>query len=84
VLHAGGVLGPNALVSGQLADWGLPGPGRYVTVYANAGHVFMYVAALRFDTSYNGTDTGPNAGHSGPRSSDRPCARQLANEDFAH
>jgi hypothetical protein len=67
VLHAGRALGPNALVSGQLADWGLPGPGRYVTVYANAGHAFMYVAGLRFDTSYNGTDTGPNAGRSGPR-----------------
>ena len=59
VLHAGGALGPNALVSGELANWGLPGPGRYVTVYANSGHAFMYVAGLRFDTSYNGTDTGP-------------------------
>lgn len=67
VLHAGGALGPNALVSGELASWGLPGPGRYVTVYANNGHAFMYVAGLRFDTSYNGTDTGPNAGQSGPR-----------------
>ena len=67
MLHAGGVLGPNALVSGELANWGLPGPGRYVTVYANAGHVFMYVAGLRFDTSYNATDTGPNAGQPGPR-----------------
>ena len=65
VLHAGGVLGPNALVSGELADCGLPGPGRYVTVYANAAHAFMYVAGLRFDTSYNGTDTGPNAGQAG-------------------
>jgi hypothetical protein len=67
LLHAGGVLGPNALVSGELANWGLPGPGRYVTVYANAGHAFMYVAGLRFDTSYNSTDTGPNAAHGGPR-----------------
>jgi hypothetical protein len=67
VLHAGGALGPNALVSGQLARWGLPGPGRYVTVYANPGHAFAYVAGLRFDTSYNGTDTGPNAGRPGPR-----------------
>ena len=67
VLHAGGVLGASALVSGELANWGLPGPGRYVTVYADNGHVFMYVAGLRFDTSYNGTDTGPNAGKAGPR-----------------
>jgi cell wall-associated NlpC family hydrolase len=39
------------LVSGQLAEWGEPGPGRWITIYANAGHVFMYVAGLRFDTS---------------------------------
>ncbi len=67
VLHAGRALGSSALVSGDLAHWGLPGPGKYVTVYANNGHAFMYVAGLRFDTSYNGTDTGPNAGKSGPR-----------------
>ncbi|MEA2246875.1 MAG: peptidoglycan DL-endopeptidase CwlO [Solirubrobacteraceae bacterium] len=39
------------LVSGRLAEWGEPGPGRWITIYANAGHVFMYVAGLRFDTS---------------------------------
>jgi hypothetical protein len=39
------------ITSGQLAHWGAPGPGRWVTIYANAGHTFMYVAGLRFDTS---------------------------------
>jgi len=38
------------MVSGQLAHWGLPGPGRWITIYANAEHVFMVVAGLRFDT----------------------------------
>jgi cell wall-associated NlpC family hydrolase len=38
------------LVSGELANWGLPGPGKWITVFANAGHTFMYVAGLRFDT----------------------------------
>lgn len=38
------------MVSGELATWGLPGPGRWITVFANAGHTFMYVAGLRFDT----------------------------------
>jgi hypothetical protein len=37
-------------VSGQLAHYGSPGPGRWVTIYANAEHVFMVVAGLRFDT----------------------------------
>jgi hypothetical protein len=39
------------ITSGLLAKWGRPGPGRWITIYANAGHVFMYVAGLRFDTS---------------------------------
>jgi len=38
------------MVSGQLAQWGDSGPGRWITVFANAGHTFMYVAGLRFDT----------------------------------
>jgi hypothetical protein len=38
------------VVSGQLINWGAPGRGRWITVFANAGHTFMYVAGLRFDT----------------------------------
>ncbi|MDX6701236.1 MAG: peptidoglycan DL-endopeptidase CwlO [Baekduia sp.] len=49
-LAAAGLL-DRPLTSGQLARWGAPGPGRYVTIYANAGHTFMYVDGLRFDTS---------------------------------
>ncbi|HEY6397294.1 MAG TPA: hypothetical protein VIX82_07550 [Solirubrobacteraceae bacterium] len=40
----------SSVVSGQLENWGAPGPGRWITVFANAGHTFMYVAGLRFDT----------------------------------
>ena len=49
-LAAAGLL-DTPLTSGQLARWGAPGPGRWITIYANAGHTFMYVAGLRFDTS---------------------------------
>lgn len=38
------------MVSGELAHWGDPGPGRWITIYANGGHTFMFVAGLRFDT----------------------------------
>jgi peptidoglycan hydrolase CwlO-like protein len=38
------------MVSGDFESWGLPGPGRWITVYANAGHVWMTVAGWRFDT----------------------------------
>jgi hypothetical protein len=37
--------------SSALARFGRPGRGRWVTIYANAGHAFMTVAGLRFDTS---------------------------------
>jgi cell wall-associated NlpC family hydrolase len=40
----------STVVSGQLESWGQPGPGKWITVFANAGHTFMYVAGLRFDT----------------------------------
>lgn len=49
-LAAGGMLGWSQ-TSGQLMSWGAPGPGRWITIYANGGHVFMVVAGLRFDTS---------------------------------
>lgn len=39
-----------SVVSGGLMSYGLPGPGKWVTVFANQGHTFMYVAGLRFDT----------------------------------
>jgi cell wall-associated NlpC family hydrolase len=36
--------------SGTLESFGDPGPGAWVTLYASADHVFMYVAGLRWDT----------------------------------
>lgn len=37
--------------STMLEAFGEPGPGTWVTIYANAGHTFMVVAGLRYDTS---------------------------------
>jgi len=37
-------------VSGQFMSYGDPGPGKWVTIFASNGHVYMYVAGLRFDT----------------------------------
>ncbi|HEX3692763.1 MAG TPA: lytic transglycosylase domain-containing protein [Solirubrobacteraceae bacterium] len=51
-------------------DWGEPGPGRWVTIYATTtptDHVFIVIAGLRLDTSHNGTDVGPNREQDGPR-----------------
>ena len=49
-LHGGGLL-DGALVSGDFAHWGASGRGTWITLYANASHVYMVVAGLRFDTS---------------------------------
>jgi cell wall-associated NlpC family hydrolase len=49
-LAAGGLLS-GALDSTGFMSWGEPGPGRRITVYANAGHAFMVVDGRRFDTS---------------------------------
>lgn len=51
---AGAGLLDRPLTSGLLAGYGAPGPGRWITIYANSGHVFMVVAGLRFDTSGQG------------------------------
>jgi len=68
LLHWGGLLGPNALDSSELENYGAPGPGRYVSIYANAAHAFMYVAGLRLDTVEDPAyDTGPNSGRPGAR-----------------
>ena len=59
-LHGAGLL-DTPLVSGALATYGEEGPGRWITIYANATHTYMEVAGLRFDTA------GNPAGVSGPR-----------------
>jgi hypothetical protein len=48
--------------SGTLESFGVSGLGRWVTLYANADHVFMYVAGLRWDTW---DAAGPGDGSSG-------------------
>ena len=52
-LAGAGLLG-RPLTSGGFMSYGAPGRGRWITIYANAGHMFMVVAGLRFDTSGQG------------------------------
>ncbi|HEX3241267.1 MAG TPA: hypothetical protein VHR18_14160 [Solirubrobacterales bacterium] len=48
-LHGGGFL-ESPLDSTGLESWGEPGAGKWITVYANAGHTWMIIAGLAFDT----------------------------------
>ena len=51
LLYGGGLLPASYdAASGTLEGFGLPGVGRWVTLYASADHVFVYVAGLRWDT----------------------------------
>jgi len=49
VLHAGGLLSVPEDSTG-LESYGAPGPGQYITIYANAGHAWMTIDGRRFDT----------------------------------
>jgi cell wall-associated NlpC family hydrolase len=67
-LFGGGMI-PEPLTSGALEGWGAPGPGKWITVYANAGHTFAEIAGLRWDTVGDEQGTGPRW-HLAPASAD--------------
>jgi cell wall-associated NlpC family hydrolase len=52
-LHGGRLL-KAPLDSTGFMTWGRSGKGRWITVYANAGHAYAVIAGLRFDTSGTG------------------------------
>ncbi len=60
VLNAAGMLS-SPMPSGPMMRWGLPGKGRWISVYANGGHAYAVIAGLRWDTSAMGS------GGNGPR-----------------
>ena len=49
------------MTSGSMRRFGEAGPGRWITIYANGGHVYAVIAGLRWDTA------GNRRGVSGPR-----------------
>src|SRR5918992_1602625 len=65
-LHGAGLL-DSALTSGGFMSWGEPGKGRWVTIYANPGNVYMVVGGRRFDTT--GRDESGSRWQSRSRSS---------------
>ena len=48
-LHGGGLLSAPE-DSSELESYGEAGPGKYITIYANAEHAFMIIDGKRFDT----------------------------------
>jgi hypothetical protein len=59
VMHAAGLL-DYPLDSTGFMDWGGPGAGSWVRIYANKEHVYAVIAGLRWDTSFS--DDGDRSG----------------------
>jgi len=61
LLHAAGML-KRPLASGPFMRWRAPGVGRWITVYANSGHMYVVIAGLRYDTSAVGESLDQGSG----------------------
>jgi peptidoglycan hydrolase-like protein with peptidoglycan-binding domain len=57
-LHGAGLVS-SPMPSGSYYAYGQAGPGQWVTLWTNDGHIYMEVAGLRFDTSAR-SSTGGN------------------------
>ena len=57
-LHHGGLL-EQPTPSKAFQSYGESGPGKWVTIYARAGHVFAYICGLRLDTTGRREGEGP-------------------------
>jgi cell wall-associated NlpC family hydrolase len=57
-LHGGNFIS-SPLPSGPMEHWGSAGEGRWITVWANAGHAYAEIAGFRWDTSGDASGTGP-------------------------
>jgi peptidoglycan hydrolase-like protein with peptidoglycan-binding domain len=63
-LHGAGLLSSSEDSTG-LESYGSAGPGKWITIYANAGHTWIVVAGIAFDTAHYGGPGIPKG--SGPR-----------------
>lgn len=80
VLYEAGLLSSNAETSTQLESYGLPGPGRWITLYANSAHVWIVVAGIALDTAeYGGA---PVPAGSGPRWRADPLANLADGSEY--
>jgi len=70
VLYGGGygqtLLGDQAPASTTLESVGAPGPGQWVTIYANPQHAYIEIAGIYLDTAA-GEGKPPNPPSTGPR-----------------
>jgi hypothetical protein len=59
VLREAGLM-RGSIPSGDFYSYGKKGAGKWITIYARKGHVFMTIAGLRLDTGGPGDRDGPS------------------------
>jgi peptidoglycan hydrolase-like protein with peptidoglycan-binding domain len=78
-LHGGGLLSSPEDSTG-LESYGSPGPGKWITIYADAAHTWVVVAGIAFDTADFG---GPNIpSGTGPRWRRNPTGNLADGGDY--
>jgi peptidoglycan hydrolase-like protein with peptidoglycan-binding domain len=79
VLHGAGMLSSSEDSTG-LESYGSPGPGKWVTIYADASHTWIVIAGIAFDTANFG---GPNIpSGTGPRWRTNPIGNLADGGDY--
>ena len=63
----GGGLLDSPLDSSGFMRWGLPGRGKWITVYTNPGHAYVMIAGIRLDTGFRGAQPRGTHPGRGPR-----------------
>lgn len=72
MLYAAGLASSEARDSAELETYGDPGPGQWITIYANSAHTWIVIAGIALDTAEYGGPPIPTG--SGPRWRAEPLA----------
>jgi hypothetical protein len=62
VLFGAGLLTSSPDVSGDFESYGLPGRGRWITVWGSGAHAFVEIAGIVFDTAHYASVTPSGSG----------------------
>lgn len=77
-LHGAGMLS-SPEDSTELESYGAPGPGKWVTIYANSNHTWIVIAGIAFDTAHYGPTT---PGGTGPRWLSNPTGNLADGQNY--
>ena len=77
-----------SMPSGSFMNWEKGGKGRWITTYANEGHIYAVIAGLRLDTSMTTGDGPGGARRCAPAAATspgiRPASRRTRNSNYPY